>query len=61
MPHLFVKRPRLHDLIGDDPDVRTQFRCKTINAVSYKVGGILFTVGGVRFFPAISPLAELRA
>lgn len=34
MPHLFVNRPRLHDLVGDDPDLKKHFRWETINAIA---------------------------
>lgn len=61
MPHLFVNRPRLHDLIGDDPDLRAQFRWETINAVVYVSGGIVFVVGSVLFFPSLSRYADIGA
>jgi hypothetical protein len=51
MPHLFVNRPRLHDLTKGRADVRAQFRWETINAVLYKIGGIIFIIGSILFFP----------
>lgn len=61
MPHLFVNRPRLHDLIGKDPSLRDNFRWETINAVTYQVGGLLFIAGSICFFPALSAYANLGA
>ncbi len=61
MPHLFVARPRLHDLMHDDPSVRDNFRWETINAVIYKAGGVVFVIGSILFFPALSAYADLGA
>lgn len=61
MPHLFVNRARLHDLIGDDANVKSQFRWETINAVSYEVGGVLFIAGSICFFPALEAWADVGA
>lgn len=61
MPHLFVNRPRMHDLLGDDPDLKAQFKWETINAVVYKLGGVLFIVGSILFFPALAAYADLGA
>lgn len=61
MPHLFVNRPRLHNLTDDSASLRDQFRWETINAVVYVVGGIVFIIGSVLFFPALSAYADLGA
>ncbi|MEW5423120.1 YrhK family protein [Amorphus sp. 3PC139-8] len=61
MPHLFVNRPRLHDLVGDDPDLRSNFRWETVNAVTYEVGGLVFIAGSICFFPALSAYADAGA
>jgi hypothetical protein len=61
MPHLFVNRPRLHDLLSDDRNIRRQFRWETINAVVYAVGGVVFVIGSVLFFPSMSALADVGA
>ena len=42
MPHLFTNRPRMHDLTASSADLRAQFRWETINAVAYKLGGLVF-------------------
>jgi hypothetical protein len=52
MPHLFTHRPRLHDLTASSADARAQFRWETINAVAYKLGGLVFVIGSILFFPA---------
>ncbi|MDQ0317289.1 YrhK family protein [Amorphus orientalis] len=61
MPHMFVNRSRLHDLIGDDPDRKSNFRWETINAVTYELGGLVFIAGSICFFPALSAYADLGA
>ncbi len=61
MPHLFVNRPRLHNLTSGNPELRDEFRWETINAVVYKLGGVVFIVGSVLFFPGMSAYADLGA
>jgi len=61
MPHLFVNRPRLHDLVGDDPDLKKHFRWETINAIAYEIGGLVFIAGSICFFPALSAWADTGA
>jgi len=61
MPHLFTNRPRLHDLSASRSDVRAQFRWETINAVAYKLGGVIFVIGSVLFFPRFEEYADLGA
>lgn len=51
MPHLFVNRPRLHHLTRGSADLQAQFRWESINAVLYKVGGVVFMVGSASLFP----------
>jgi len=61
MPHLFTNRPRLHDLTASSADIRAQFRWETINAVAYKLGGVVFIVGSILFFPAFEAYADIGA
>lgn len=61
MPHLFVNRPRLHDLTSDDADLRAQFRWETLNAALYKIGGVTFIAGSILFFPRFEAHADLGA
>ncbi|MBW8640648.1 YrhK family protein [Hoeflea sp. WL0058] len=61
MPHLFVNRPRLHDLFNRKPSLRDQFRWETINAIAYKFGGVLFIAGSIMFFPSMEAYAFLGA
>jgi hypothetical protein len=61
MPHLFVNRPRLHHLMKDRQDLQAQFRWETINTACYLVGGILFIVGSIFFFPRFETYADLGA
>jgi hypothetical protein len=61
MPHLFVNRPRLHDLTSAHPGPSDHFRWESINAVLYKVGGVVFMIGSVLFFPRYEAYADLGA
>ena len=61
MPHLFVNRPRIHDLTSGSTEFRTPFRWETINAVLYKIGGLVFIIGSVLFFPRFEAYADLGA
>jgi hypothetical protein len=61
MPHLFTNRPRLHDLTASSADIRAQFRWETINAVAYKLGGLVFIIGSILFFPAFEAYADVGA
>lgn len=61
MPHMFVNRARVHALASDREDVRAQFRWESINAVLYEIGGVVFILGSVLFFPAFGAYADLGA
>ena len=61
MPHMFVNRPRLHNLTKDRADLRAQFRWETINAILYKIGGLSFIAGSIFFFPRLEPEADIGA
>ena len=61
MPHMFINRPRLHNLTKGHEDLQTHFRWEMINAVLYKIGGILFIVGSIFFFPRFKAYADLGA
>jgi len=58
---MFTSRPRLHDLTKGRQDLRSQFRWETINAVLYKIGGLMFIVGSIFFFPRYEAYADLGA
>ena len=53
MPHLFVDRPRLMDLTEGTRDLKAHFRWETVNALLYKLGGVIFVLGSVFYFPAL--------
>jgi len=61
MPHMFTNRPRIHDLTKDRTDLQAHFRWETINAVLYKIGGIVFVIGSILFFPRFEAYADLGA
>ncbi len=58
---MFINRPRLHNLTKDDKDLQAQFRWETINAVVYKIGGFLFIIGSIFFFPKFEAYANAGA
>lgn len=61
MPHLFTNRSKLSDLARDTPDLRADFRWETANAILYKIGGFLFIVGSVFFFPRFEAYQNVGA
>ncbi len=61
MPHIFINRPRLHSLTRGHQDLAAQFRWETINAVIYKIGGLVFIAGSILFFPRFEAYADLGA
>lgn len=58
---MFVNRPRVHGLTRDSADLAAQFKWETINAGLYKLGGAVFIVGSVLFFPRFEAYADLGA
>lgn len=61
MPHLFTNRPRRHTPGQGTADARTHFRWETANAILYKIGGVVFIIGSVLFFPALERYADVGA
>lgn len=61
MPHMFTNRHRIHDLTKDRTDLHAQFRWETINAVIYKIGGVVFIIGSILFFPRFEAYEDLGA
>lgn len=54
MPHLITHRPRVSNLSSGDEHSESHRLWETINAFSYKLGGLGFVGGSVFFFPALS-------
>jgi hypothetical protein len=42
-------------------DLRAHFRWETVNSVLYKIGGLVFILGGVLFFPRFEKYADAGA
>ncbi|MGD8541083.1 MAG: YrhK family protein [Desulfobacteraceae bacterium] len=61
MPHMFINRRRIHHLTRGRSDLQAQFRWETINAVVYKVGGLIFIIGSILFFPRFEAYADIGA
>jgi len=51
MPHLFVNRQRVSQLLADPSNIKKHRNWEAINEWCYLLGGILFCVGSVFFFP----------
>lgn len=54
MPHLITHRPRVSNLASHNPHSHTHEIWETVNAFSYKLGGLTFVLGSIFFFPALS-------
>jgi len=61
MPHMFTNRARVHALTKDRADIKGHFRWETINAVLYKIGGFVFVIGSILFFPRFEAYADFGA
>jgi hypothetical protein len=61
MPHLIANRKRYHDLTKAHPEIRDQFRWETINTAVYLLGGVVFIIGSVLFFPKFSNYSDVGA
>lgn len=59
MPHMFTNRPRMYHLTAEPKNLRKQFRWETVNAVLYKLGGLVFILGSILFFPALDAYKNL--
>lgn len=59
MPHAFSNRRRILNLTADKKALRAQFRWETINAIAYKLGGVLFVIGSFFFFPSRAEYAYI--
>ncbi|MES1955038.1 YrhK family protein [Salinisphaera hydrothermalis] len=54
MPHLITHRPRVSNLVSQNENSTSHKVWETINAFSYKLGGLGFVGGSLFFFPALS-------
>lgn len=59
VPHLITNRPRIYNLTRSSKELREQFRWETVNAILYKLGGVVFIAGSVFFFPRFQAYANL--
>lgn len=59
MPHVFSNRRRILNLTANKKELRSQFRWETINAIAYKIGGLLFVVGSYFLFPSQAEYAHI--
>ncbi|WP_204352680.1 YrhK family protein [Salinicola halophilus] len=61
MPHLFTNRPRAARLKRSNPDLRKEMWWEGVNALLYELGGVLFVIGSVLFFPSLEPWKDIGA
>lgn len=61
MPHLITHRPRLSAVASKRLVTPAHFAWETVNAIVYKVGGLIFIAGSVLFFPRFSAWEDLGA
>lgn len=61
MPHLITHRPRLSAVASTQLITPAHFAWETVNAIVYKVGGLIFIAGSVLFFPRFSAWENLGA
>ncbi len=61
MPHLFTNRPRRFNLLSNASPGPKQFHWESAHAILYLIGGVIFTVGSVFFFPEYESHADIGA
>jgi len=61
MPHLVTHRPRLSAVASRHLITPAHFAWETVNAIVYKIGGLIFVAGSVLFFPRFSAWEDLGA
>ncbi|MEZ9710712.1 YrhK family protein [Vibrio breoganii] len=61
MPHLFVNRQRMHDVVHQTPELKQQIFWESLNAIVYKVGGVIFILGSICFLPRFEDYVDIGA
>lgn len=61
MPHLAANRPRVLDMMSRHPELGSHFLWEGINALVYAVGGVVFILGSVFFFPSLAAWEDVGA
>ncbi len=61
MPHLFVNRKRMHDVVHQHPELKQQIFWEALNAIVYKVGGVIFILGSICFLPSFERFVDIGA
>lgn len=61
MPHLITHRPRLSAIASKHLTTPAHFAWETVNAIVYKIGGLIFIAGSVLFLPRFSAWENLGA
>jgi hypothetical protein len=61
MPYMIANRPRWYDTGKDRSDLRVRLRWETINAIPYKIGGLIFIFGSILFFPTSARYYDISA
>ncbi len=61
MPHLFTNRPRAARHYGDADEIDLGQIWETKNSLLYELGGVLFIMGSVLFFPRFEAWKDIGA
>ena len=61
MPHLVTSRQRLFSPSHKGIGHASHFRWENVNAFTYKLGGLLFILGSILFFPSLADYQRIGA
>ncbi|RKR06375.1 YrhK-like protein [Kushneria sinocarnis] len=61
MPHLVTSRQRLFSPSHRDTGHSSHLRWENVNAFTYKLGGLLFVLGSILFFPMLADYQRIGA
>lgn len=61
MPHYFTTRARLYDAAQGKPGIWARYHWEILNMTIYKLGGVVFIIGSVLFFPRFEAYADWGA
>ena len=59
MPHLFLSRPRVHQLFQVRSHLLTHHKWQSINAFCYGAGGVFFCAGSIFSFPYLEDYVDI--
>ncbi|MGR5065264.1 YrhK family protein [Photobacterium sp. DNB22_13_2] len=51
----------MHDVVHKNPELKQQFLWESLNAIVYKIGGIIFILGSICFLPRFEKYVDIGA